>query len=382
MTLSILDSLIGVANGDELPDGVLAAARGQDAAEALKKIDPKKAGAKLREMMLARHPARAARILLGTGLAKALFDVEEAENVGDMGVKVGEDDVKLCDHLADAVKAARKLLDDDGEPEEVRIRVLLAAMLHDYAKADPRYISKHEEASARIADAALRRLGFPLKDRNAVERAILLHMGCCDEDGVDEFLKECETPTGNFWKECMYLKIADPLSKGFDEEAEWRKKIMKKVKDAAKETKAAEWVRGNCRFAQTAKSIRNIKVLISTMAQKVQAVYDAWTQDEDGMDEELGGGGLCQDVAEAVADVLNMNGVEAGTVSQQVGDQHVYCIVKVAEGVFEVDIPPSLYETGSGYSWRKIPGIKFDSRFFSISKISDDPSKFEELTQY
>ena len=76
-------------------------------------------------------------------------------------------------------------------------------------------------------------------------------MGCCNEDGVEEFIKECETPSGNFWKETMYLKIADPLSKGFDDEAEWRKKIMKKVEKAAKDMKVARWVRGNCRFAQT-----------------------------------------------------------------------------------------------------------------------------------
>ena len=244
--LSLLDSLIDVSNGGDLPDAFLAACRGQEG-EMMK--NPESAGPRLRKMMLGRHPARAARILLETGLAKALFAVEDAKNIGDLAVKVGEEDARLCDHIGDVVRVARKLLEENGEPDEVRARVLLAALFHDYSKADPRYLLKHEEASARIADAALRRLGFPLKDRNAVSRAILLHMGCCDEDGVDEFLKECETPTGSAWKECMYLKIADPLSKGFEDEAEWRKKIMKKVRDAAKDTKAAKWVQNNCKFA-------------------------------------------------------------------------------------------------------------------------------------
>ena len=131
-------------------------------------MEPKRLGAKLREMLLARRPARAVRILLETGLVKGVFNVPEAENVGDLTLKVGEEDVCLCDHLADVVKVARKLLEENNEPKEVRVRVMLAAMLHDYAKADPRYLLKHEEMSSKIADAALRRLGFSLKDRNAV----------------------------------------------------------------------------------------------------------------------------------------------------------------------------------------------------------------------
>ena len=34
------------------------------------------------------------------------------------------------------------------------------------------------------------------------------------------------------------------------------------------------------------------------LASAAQSVYDEWEQDEDGNDEMLGGGGICQDIAE------------------------------------------------------------------------------------
>jgi hypothetical protein len=29
------------------------------------------------------------------------------------------------------------------------------------------------------------------------------------------------------------------------------------------------------------------------------------------------------------------------------------------QGLYDIDIPPEEYETGGGYTWRKIPNVKF-----------------------
>ena len=42
--------------------------------------------------------------------------------------------------------------------------------------------------------------------------------------------------------------------------------------------------------------------------QAAQKEYDDWAQDEDGMDEVLGTGGICQDIAEKIASILSQHG--------------------------------------------------------------------------
>lgn len=114
------------------------------------------------------------------------------------------------------------------------------------------------------------------------------------------------------------------------------------------------------------------------LAKAAQKVYDEW---DEGKEEDLAGGGICQDIADAVVTVLDRHGIESSSVSASVGDQHVYAVAKVQEGVFEVDIAPNTYEQGSGYNWKKIPGVVFDANDILISKIHDDPEKFEECLE-
>lgn len=114
------------------------------------------------------------------------------------------------------------------------------------------------------------------------------------------------------------------------------------------------------------------------MAQAAQKAYDYWDEDYAEM---LGGGGICQDIAENMAEVLNNHGIEAGTVSASVGDQHVFTVVQVEEGIFTIDINPHLYERGGGYNWEKIPGVKFSPNDIYIDMINDDPSKFREIIE-
>jgi hypothetical protein len=111
------------------------------------------------------------------------------------------------------------------------------------------------------------------------------------------------------------------------------------------------------------------------LAKAAQKIYDEWDDDKS---EELSGGGICHEIADEIAITLNQHGIESGTVSASVGDQHVYAIAKVKEGVFEVDISPNVYERGSGYSWKKVPDVTFDANDISVSMIHNDPNKFEE----
>jgi len=125
----------------------------------------------------------------------------------------------------------------------------------------------------------------------------------------------------------------------------------------------------------------NIESLKQQLAQAAQKVYDEWEQNEEGECDMYGVGGICHDIADAMCGVLTDNGYECTTVSQQVGEQHVYSIAKSDEGVFLVDIPPHSYETGGGYCWKKIPGVKFTEDYVVVDLLSHDPND-EEYNGY
>ena len=82
-----------------------------------------------------------------------------------------------------------------------------------------------------------------------------------------------------------------------------------------------------------------------------------------------------------MASVLNTHSIEASTVSQTIGDQHVYVLAKTPEGVYEVNISPYVYERGAGYNWTKIPGVKILPAHVDISLIDPDPSKYGQYTE-
>ena len=128
------------------------------------------------------------------------------------------------------------------------------------------------------------------------------------------------------------------------------------------------------------KTLAELETLLPKIVEVSQTVYDSWAQNEDGMDEELGCGGICQDIAGAICGLLSESGFECTTVSQEIGEQHVYTIVKLEDGVYEVDIPPYVYESGGGYNWRKIPNVSFNSNHVIINRIDGDPDSFDNYT--
>lgn len=122
--------------------------------------------------------------------------------------------------------------------------------------------------------------------------------------------------------------------------------------------------------------------LAPAMAEAAQKVYDAWDQ-MDGLDLELGAGGICQDVAAGMVEVLSSNGIDhAVSVHAQVGENHVYVVAMLPDlGIFEIDIPPSTYEHGSGYVWTKRQGVRMTGEDVVIARIGDavDSDEFEAV---
>lgn len=124
------------------------------------------------------------------------------------------------------------------------------------------------------------------------------------------------------------------------------------------------------------KSINLARQNIARILAAAQHIYDQW--DESEVDT-YAGGGICHLIADAICDVMGDIGIECTPVSCSY-EQHVYVAVRVAEGVYTIDIPYSIYETGGGFSWQKLPNVKFDSRDVVFYRASGDPDEFENYT--
>lgn len=101
-----------------------------------------------------------------------------------------------------------------------------------------------------------------------------------------------------------------------------------------------------------------IHALRPKLAAEAQKHYDDWAQDEDGVDEEYGEGGICDHISDGLSSVLhqhigNINITDGGAD----GDDHAFPVVYDRDHAFAVDIPPYVYETGGGYRWKKNPDV-------------------------
>ena len=120
--------------------------------------------------------------------------------------------------------------------------------------------------------------------------------------------------------------------------------------------------------------LNGLNQLRTKFASAAQQVYDDWIQDEN---DDLNGGGICQDIADAIATVVshNIQTADAGVISSACGEQHVWCIVTNGQEAYEVDIPYNTYETGGGYSWKKIPNVRFNPNDIAITWIKPEDAK-------
>lgn len=106
------------------------------------------------------------------------------------------------------------------------------------------------------------------------------------------------------------------------------------------------------------------------LAVAAQRIVDEWEQDEEGMDPELGGGGICDRVAYAMLETLyeRLDGIEADLGAPE-GHDHEWVVVTDGRQAFIVDIPAGVYETGGGYSWRKVEGARVSPSDIIIEPI-------------
>jgi len=79
--------------------------------------------------------------------------------------------------------------------------------------------------------------------------------------------------------------------------------------------------------------------------QTAQQVYDSWEWDENGFRYEYGGGGICDEIAEKLADKILNTFSEMGidveiTSGCQDGDDHAWIVVYSQDDAWGVDIPP------------------------------------------
>ncbi len=106
------------------------------------------------------------------------------------------------------------------------------------------------------------------------------------------------------------------------------------------------------------------------MAFAAQRVYNSWEQDENGMDADLGGGGICDEIANVISGVIaqyvrNAEIAEGG----HEGDDHNWIVVYNQQEAYGVDIPCHIYERGGGYSWQKLQGVHFSPNDISIWEV-------------
>jgi hypothetical protein len=134
------------------------------------------------------------------------------------------------------------------------------------------------------------------------------------------------------------------------------------------------------RRADPASPAAAIRALAPRIAEAAQKVYDEWEQDEDGESAEYGFGGICDDVAEAICDVVRgCEAVEEVMTFHVEADNHTVALALTADGIYEVDIPPSVYEDGQWYMYTKRPGVKIGAGDVSVSLLTRDRGRWEEL---
>lgn len=122
-------------------------------------------------------------------------------------------------------------------------------------------------------------------------------------------------------------------------------------------------------------SVKEAEALRPELAQVAQAIYDKW--DEEDIDT-YAGGGICHYIADAFVDILYSRlqlNCQSVTSSHE---QHVYVAAQFQEGVYVIDLHHSYYETGGGFSWKKIPDVEIDPRDIDFYRASPNPGDYEE----
>jgi hypothetical protein len=124
--------------------------------------------------------------------------------------------------------------------------------------------------------------------------------------------------------------------------------------------------------ARVASSLESrLDAIRSEIANAAQSVYNDWSPDSDDYDDDYGSGGICDEILKQITSVVynKIDDVEV-TEGGHDGDDHAYAIVYNDSEAVVVDIPPDVYETGGGYSWKKRPDVRIDASDVVIHPIN------------
>jgi tRNA nucleotidyltransferase (CCA-adding enzyme) len=222
------------------------------------KVSSERSGPELMKLLAGAKPAEALRIMFDTGLDKSVFHVPETESLKDL--RMDQQNKyhahNLLDHTLLVVKNMEEILREENAPDDIRVKMLMAALFHDYGKAHPeiqtakeddptqrQYIG-HEEKSAEIADSIMRSISIPEADRKFVDKVIALHMRPHRKGqewtprSIGRFMRETDIPgqeSGDVWRWVMLLGVADTLGKDASSpdfaDAEKKREMIQRMRD-------------------------------------------------------------------------------------------------------------------------------------------------------
>lgn len=225
-----------------------------------KKVASERAGPEILKLLAGAKPAEALQVLFDTGLDKMAFNVPEVRGLTDlrMDQRNNHHAHNLLDHTLLVVKNMHQIMMQQNESEDMRVKMLLAALFHDYGKAHPEiakpkasdpsqmsYIG-HEDASAVISESVMKSIAIPDDDRKFVNKVIELHMRphlhqneSWTPKMIGRFLRESDIPGhasgSEVWKYVMLHSMADTLSKNAAapdyEDVESKKRDMQMMMD-------------------------------------------------------------------------------------------------------------------------------------------------------
>lgn len=120
-------------------------------------------------------------------------------------------------------------------------------------------------------------------------------------------------------------------------------------------------------------SEENIKPHKDELSSLAQEVYEEWDQsDEEYGDPELGMGGICDEIADRMSNYLQEQGFETFTNYNEY-DSHTstYAYDPGSKTLLKIDIPPQVYEEGTGYNWKKRPDVRMTAQDVTVDDMSE-----------
>jgi tRNA nucleotidyltransferase/poly(A) polymerase len=202
------------------------------------KVAPERAGKEIMKMMSGPDPTAGVRLLFGSDMYLRVFDVPEMAGYRHISMDQQNENHKhnLMEHTLEVMRNLNNLMVEGQEPPETRALMNLSSMFHDFGKMHPeiqqphpkkpeqmQYLG-HEDASAEVANSAMKAIGIGKNDRDFVSLIVTEHMkphGSQDwsNKAIGKFLRNTKIEgqdNDDIWKYIFYHGIADSMSKGDD----------------------------------------------------------------------------------------------------------------------------------------------------------------------